>query len=199
MTMLGPGRGPIAVPVVGGAIAVGGLLARALMAMGFRGGAMTSALWGRLPGWVRQGLAFLGVTIGSEIVIEGVSGGEGLLPGRIVPGSASYGVGDIIDGNQIVKVWVANGVNFVRLANGRLGAQRKDGTWKFWRPRKPIVLYSDGASDIKDYLRADNALDKQAKRLRKSLDRRAPRRRSPSTGVRHTHSTNPSISNIEVK
>ena len=41
---------------------------------------------------------------------------------------------------QPVKVWTANGVLFARMADGKICAQRKDGTIKCWKPFKPTVF-----------------------------------------------------------
>ena len=79
---------------------------------------------------------------------------------------------------QVVGSWVANGVTFYRLADGKLAVQNKKGRWKVWKPKKPIVLYADGASNLKTMLRADRALNKQAKKIAAMLNRRAPRRKS---------------------
>jgi hypothetical protein len=79
---------------------------------------------------------------------------------------------------QVVGSWVANGVTFYRLADGKLAVQNKKGRWKVWRPKKPIVLYADGASNLKTMLRADKALNKQAKKIAAMLNRRAPKRRT---------------------
>ncbi len=194
--MMQPFR-PIGLPIP--AITVGGVLAGSLARYGFRRGIpiqLTPSLWGSLPGWLRAGLAGLGITVGSEIVLEMLPGEDGLIPGRQFS-TAGYSVGDTVEGGQVVKTWRANGVNFVRLADGRQGAQRKDGVWKFWRPKKPIVLYSGGASNLKDFLRADNALNKQSKRLAKTLNRRAPKRRT-STRRRSNDGPGTHIHNVEV-
>lgn len=82
---------------------------------------------------------------------------------------------------QVVGSWVANGVRFYRLADGKLAVQNKKGRWKVWRPRKPIVLYADGASSLKTMLRADKALTKQAKKIASMLNRRAPRKAKSSS------------------
>ena len=97
------------------------------------------------------------------------------------PGNASHPA-------QIVKEGTANGVPMVKLANGQMGAySKKRGSWKYWRPKKPIVLYSGGSSNLRTLLRADNAAEKQLRRLKKAIDRRFPprrnsRRRAPQDG-----------------
>lgn len=81
----------------------------------------------------------------------------------------------------VVKEWTANGTPFVRLQNGIMGARKKTGVWRYWRPKKPIVMYRGGSSDLRTLLRADAAVDRQLKKLAKAIKRREPtprRRRS---------------------
>ena len=111
--------------------------------------------------------------------LENGAPGTGLVPrvpGTIVPGGHEH-----IGGEVIVGSWTANGVTFYRLSSGKLAVQRKNGTVRIWRPKKPIVIFSGGAGNLRTMLRADKALDSQAKRLKKFLARRAPSRRRSST------------------
>ena len=102
----------------------------------------------------------------------------------IVPGTWQ---GDTMHPGVVTKQWTANGVPFVRLADGRMGAAKKDGTWRYWRPRKPIVLYASGSSDLRTLLRADKAAEKQLRTLKKAIDRRFPARRRRRSSTGHTH------------
>ena len=160
--------------------------------LGGGGGRLTAAIWNSLPSPVRAGLTQLGIGIGAMVAFNGD------IPFITLPGqgggadAAQEGVGgdlsravDIQIGTtnplqsvQVVGTWMANGVTFYRLADGKLAVQNKKGRWKVWRPKKPIVLYSDGASNLKTMLRADKALNKQAKKIAAMLNRRAPRRKS---------------------
>lgn len=110
------------------------------------------------------GIAILDALPGVDVVSFGGGGGGGH------PG-------------QVVKTWSANGVDFVRLSDGRMGAfSVKRGTWKYWKPKKPIVMYSGGSSDINTLLKADRAAERQLRRLKKAIDRRfpaRPRRQTP--------------------
>lgn len=136
-------------------------------------------------GRVLQTLKTAGSWIGVATIVDT------LLPGDIpfVPSLGGDGGGGILPGTggsgphpaSVVKTWNANGVNFVRLADGRLGAQNKLGTWKYWRPKKPIVLYASGASDLNTLLKADKAAERQLKKLKKAVDRRFPDRRRRET------------------
>lgn len=137
----------------------------------------TNIAWSSLPGWLRAALTLVGLG-GSTLVMDDVigaivpSGGDGIA----IPMPGGGGLPQV----QVVGSWVANGVVFYRLADGKLAVQNKKGRWKVWRPKRPIVLYADGASNIKTMLRADRALDKQAKQIAKMLNRRAPKtRKSP--------------------
>jgi len=44
----------------------------------------------------------------------------------------------------VVKEWFANGTPFVMFADGWQAAQRRNGVWKFWKPKKPIVVVPGG-------------------------------------------------------
>jgi len=184
-----PGIGapaPVGTPVIFagiGAAIIGGILAvRALIAAGaVRAGARLiagPAIWSRLPSWLRSGLLAAGIIEGTDFVIDitglqlelGDGGGGGIVPfpggGAVVPGGPpSVGM---------MPGWVANGITFYRLTDGRFAVQRKNGTWKTWKPKKPIVIYASGAKDIPTFLRAERALTKQATRLKKALARAAP-------------------------
>lgn len=96
-------------------------------------------------------------------------------------GIATIGTGSsiMLPQTSVVGSWKAGTVTFYRLANGSIAVQRLNGTWRVFRYRKPIVLYSDGAGNLRTFLRADAALDRQAKQLDKALRRRNGGRRSP--------------------
>ena len=179
----------------GGAIAgAGGLIAARALLRTFLGGGtrVTLQIWNRLPGWAQTALAAVGIGVGAELALDlGGIDDTGIIPGFGLPDG---GLGMVM-GIQVVGSWNANGVTFYRLATGQLAVQNKHGKWKLWRPKKPIVIYAGGAGDLSTYLRADKALDKQAKRLRKSLDRRAPRRKSSTPA--HGHPDGTTITNVK--
>jgi hypothetical protein len=141
----------------------------------------TRVAFANLPLWLRTAMAALGFT-GATIAIDSTlesfdlpsfgpdflnPGGNGGVDIQIQPGVSA----------QVVGSWEANGVRFYRLLDGKIAVQNKRGRWKVWRPKKPIVLYADGASNLKTMLRADRALNKQAKKIAAMLNRRAPRPR----------------------
>lgn len=93
-------------------------------------------------------------------------GGGGATHSGIVPGG-------------FVAAWKANGVQFYRNSTGMLGVMNKHGRWKQWRPRKPIVLYSTGATNLKTLFRAERALRKQVREISRAVERHtAPRARA---------------------
>lgn len=126
-----------------------------------------------IPSWLIPFAGILGIEAGVDVVMDTITGvmDGGDLPAEVNPGT-------------VVKRWVANGRPFVRLADGKVGTQKKDGVWKFWRPKKHIVLSASGAYNLADFLKADKALNKQAKKLSSALNRRAPR---PKRTEKHTH------------
>jgi hypothetical protein len=184
------GYGPtVASAGLGIGIAFAGRALRLILGGG--GGRLTAATWNSLPSLVRTALTQVGIGVGAMIAFNGdipfitlpgqgdgtdtivpVIGPSPLLP--VMPGSSP------LEAVGVVGSWVANGVTFYRLADGKLAVQNKKGRWKVWRPKKPIVLYADGASNLKTMLRADKALNKQAKKIAAMLNRRAPRTRKTS-------------------
>jgi len=180
-----------------------GFAGRALkLILGGGGGRLTAAIWNSLPGIVRTALTQVGIGVGTLIAFNGdipfitlpgqgdddergLVRADGSDASLIQPGVVDFETVDIQVGRnplepvQVVGTWLANGVTFYRLANGKLAVQNKKGRWKVWRPKKPIVLYSDGASNLKTMLRADKALNKQAKKIAAMLNRRAPRKKTP--------------------
>jgi len=101
-------------------------------------------------------------------------------------------------GNQVIDGWVANGVQFYKLADGRLAAVKKNGRIKIWRPKKPIVIFSGGAGNLRTFLRADAALDRQSKKLKKVMTRRSPSPRKPKQTMIYQHpNTGPEIVNVK--
>ena len=184
------GQGAIGAASAGVGVSVAGRALRLIMGGG--GGRLTAAIWNSLPSLVRTALTQIGIGVGALIAFSGdIPFIE--LPGQgdktLVPFDASQEGVDIqilptqqnpLAQVQVVGSWVANGVTFYRLADGKLAVQNKRGRWKVWRPKKPIVLYSDGASNLKTMLRADKALNKQAKKIAAMLNRRAPRTRKTS-------------------
>lgn len=126
-------------------------------------------------------------SLGVQGVVRAVlaAAGLGVVAEFFIPDGLVPDVGDIFGGDDqnmhpaaVVKSWSANGIPFVRLADGRMGAYSANrGSWKYWRPKKPIVIYAGGSSSLKTLLRADRATERQLRRVKKVIDRRFPRRR----------------------
>jgi len=183
-------------PIAGTGIAIAGRALRLILGGG--GGRLTAAIWNSLPSLVRTALTQVGIGVGALIAFNGdipfiTLPGQDITPAPFIGPPTTLPTVDIqIGANplqpvQVVGSWVANGVTFYRLASGKLAVQNKKGRWKVWRPKRPIVLYADGASNLKTMLRADKALNKQAKKVAAMLNRRAPRSRkstkSASPGI----------------
>lgn len=100
-------------------------------------------------------------------------------------------IGGLFGGDQamhpspVVKSWSTPTANFVKLQDGRGGAQKADGTWTYYRYPKSTPIYASGARNLKDMLKADRALERQMRAVKKAVDRRFPAkpRRAPKVNV----------------
>ena len=132
--------------------------------------------WGaKIPSWapLLAGAGVAGLTMlkgGGKMVDL-----EGLLPDIGVPGPGVFGSKIAPEGGQVVAAWVANGVPFVRLADGRICAQKKDGTVKCWRPFKPTVFGKK--IDARKFARLAKKYRKTYQELHRLFGRRSSRRR----------------------
>jgi len=193
----GNGAAPPGEEVAGAGLAIAGRTLRLILGGG--GGRLTAAIWNSLPSVVRTALTQVGIGVGALIAFNGdipfitlpgqgsglpVPLGPELPPVDIQVGGHLHALGVTIIGS-----WNTNptnpamGVTFYRLSDGKLAVQNKKGRWKVWKPKRPIVLYAGGASNLKTMLRADKALNKQAKKIAAMLNRRAPRRKSAATSA----------------
>jgi len=172
-------------PVAGTALAIAGRTLRLILGGG--GGRLTLAIWNSLPQLARSALTQIGIGVGALIAFNGdipfiTLPGQGDLDKPFIgPPEAPVDIqvsGHAMHGAAIVGGWVANGVQFYRLADGKIAVQNKKGRWKVWKPKKPIVLYANGASSLKTMLRADKALNKQAKKIAAMLNRRSGTKKS---------------------
>jgi len=86
---------------------------------------------------------------------------------------------------RVVKEWSTPTANFVLLEDGRGGAQKKDGTWTYYRYPKSTPIYASGARNLRDMLKADKALERQMRKVKKAVDRRFPKpgRKAPQVQV----------------
>jgi len=90
--------------------------------------------------------------------------------------------GGIVPTDSITHTWVANGVPFAQLADGRVMVRRKNGTIKTFRRPRPIVLGRNPG--VRDLVRADKKID----RLLKLVKKRFPARRTAAP--RHSQQHN---------
>ena len=88
-------------------------------------------------------------------------GGRPSSRGRRVP----FTPGTVVPTDSITHSWVANGVPFAQLADGRVMVQRKNGTIKTFRRPRPIVLGRNPG--IRDISRAYKKIDTLLKVMRK--------------------------------
>jgi len=135
--------------------------------------------WSSLPAWLRTALTAVGVPSGTWVVVDSILGGGNGNGGGFpaIPGHADIEGAHL--GAHVVGSWVSNGVTFYRLDNGKLAVQKKNGVWKIWRPKKPVVLYANGTKDLRTLIKADAIVTKQVKKLKRMIDRRAPSPRKP--------------------
>jgi len=85
-----------------------------------------------------------------------------------------FSPGTQVPTDSITHTWVANGVPFAQLADGRVMVRRKNGTIKTFRRPKPIVLGRNPS--VQQLVRADKKIDKLLKLVRKRFP---PARRNP--------------------
>ena len=164
---------------------------RTIMAVG---GRITAGAWSAMPSWVKAGLALVGIEEGAEFIL---SGDTDLDPGDAL-GSIVGGLGSLFGGGGgapsspthalhggVAKSWKNDmtGLWGVKYADGWMGAQRKDGTWTVWKPKKPVVIFPGGASDIRDTLRAFKIAGTQIDKVKKASDKLVKTRYRDRCGV----------------
>lgn len=100
--------------------------------------------------------------------------------GALIPGIQTH-LGEGVPGlpaGAIAKSWHTGTAQFFLLTDGRIAAQRKNGTYKIYRPHKSIVVPRNPR--IGTLIAADKRIDK----LMKGLTRRLPANRKRSTRSR---------------
>lgn len=95
--------------------------------------------------------------------------------------SVPFTPGTQVPMDSITHSWVANGVPFAQLADGRVMVQRKNGTIKTFRRPRPIVLGRNPG--VRDLVRADKKIDRLLKLVRKRFP--AARRNPPRHSQQH--------------
>jgi len=113
--------------------------------------------------------------IGGEDVVRKITQRRG----RGFPSQRARGIpftpGTVVPPDSITHTWIANGVPFAQLADGRVMVQRKNGTIKTFRRPRPIVLGRNPG--VRDLVRADKKIDSLLKLVRKRFP--AARRNAP--------------------
>jgi len=104
-------------------------------------------------------------------------GGSRRTRGQGVP----FSPGTVVPTDSITHSWVANGVPFAQLADGRVMVRRKNGTIKTFRRPRPIVLGRNPG--VRDLVRADKKIDA----LLKLVKKRFPARRTAAPRHSATH------------
>jgi len=84
--------------------------------------------------------------------------------------------GTVVPTDSITHTWVANGVPFAQLADGRVMVRRKNGTIKTFRRPRPIVLGRNPG--IRDISRAYKKIDTLLKVMRKHFPAQKTRTQS---------------------
>jgi len=98
---------------------------------------------------------------GTEAELLQLQGGGGMGGLTLVPG-----LGNLPPGVWIVKQWRApkiGGVQFYKFSNGLIAVQKLDGTWKVYRPRRPIVLYPGVGNNRRSIMRAAHVVRQEVK------------------------------------
>jgi hypothetical protein len=130
-------------------------------------------------GWVlRQALQLAGFKELTDIVFSGSEeDADAIVASRavVVTGGPLTGLAGLPIGVTVVKEWVAGGVPFYRFSNGLQAALKKDGVWKVWRPRSPIVLYPGVGNDRRQIMRAARVVRGEVKAWRQMEKFFAPR------------------------
>jgi len=102
--------------------------------------------------------------------------------GEMPPGyDPSNLVGTGIDPNQIAYSWNTGTAVFYRLTNGKIAVQKKNGTWKVYRPKRHIVIPADPkiGTLLKAHRKVNSLVDKldrQADASRRKWSRGTTRR-----------------------
>jgi len=134
-----------------------------------------TASFGGVSGAIIKVLAALGAIetaeffVGDDIISEFV--------GDVVSALNPFDNDNTNHPSPVVKSWEneLTGLMGVKLQNGLMGAQKKDGTWTYWRPKKArAVLYSSGNNN-RALINGYKAIQRDAKNMKKITDHFFPR------------------------
>jgi len=100
--------------------------------------------------------------------LPGLFGGNGTEP---MPGAGGDAVGfAIAQHGPVVRSWVANGTPFYLFMDGWQAAQKRNGTWKFWKPKKPVVYVPGGPMSKRNARRLASIYNMEKKRAKKEFN-----------------------------
>ena len=137
-------------------------------------------LWRAMPLWLRLLLIPLGLE-GADILIDAdlptisdlpevFSGGDN--SSEIFPMGADVSVANWATSQHgpVVKTWMANGTPFVMFMDGYEAARRKNGTWHFWKPKKPLVYVPGGPMSRKTARRLATIYESEKKKAKATFN-----------------------------
>lgn len=92
------------------------------------------------------------------------------IPHEFNNGARNFAQQAVNQHGPVVKTWVANGTPFVMFADGWMTAQRANGTWHFWKPKKPVVYVPGGPMSRKTARRMASIYNRERKRAKKDFN-----------------------------
>lgn len=114
---------------------------------------------------------------GGTRIIDAIAGGRDVA--RAIRGTRgrargiTFTPGTQVPTDSITHTWIANGVPFAQLADGRVMVRRKNGTIKIFRRPRPIVLGRNPT--VRQLVRADKKIDSVLKLVRKRMPKAVKR------------------------
>lgn len=195
---LGFGAITLALPFLRGLPAMSGQAVQWFQRMGTR----SPIPWSSLPPWLQGGLKLAGITEFFDVITPWVDlaspsdivdifrngngqgavmieqfqpNARGNLKKTAIPPNSAF-----LDGSMVTAVWFANFILNAKLSDGRMAVRAEDGVWKFWRPRKPIVIFPGRVPNNTTLLRASKVIRKQMSAIEKEARKWKPSQRRES-------------------
>ena len=103
--------------------------------------------------------------LGGEDVARRIAGTRGRRAPARRGSNIPFTPGTVVPTDSITHTWIANGVPFAQLADGRVMVRRKNGTIKIFRRPRPIVIGRNAS--VRTLVRADKKIDALLKLVRK--------------------------------
>jgi len=129
------------------------------------------------------------IGIAAAVLLGTLIAGDTFTPDLDIPFIPSFPLPGLFDGNgtaapaggdqvdfaiaqhgPVVKSWVANGTPFYLFMDGWQAAQKRNGTWKFWKPKKPIVYVPGGPMSKRNARRLASIYNMEKKRAKKEFN-----------------------------